>query len=186
MIDLISRPWNRRAGRFLARNTRWAEVSDLFDRPPVNLDEEVRGIVGSGWVDELLIRGQSSPELLAVVVGAARAAGRRVRCVSEAPLTDLPPAIGDERWLREEDTENSNWVLAPPEREQWQLGIKRFIDVAVASALLIILLPLFLVTAIAVKLSSVGPVLYRWRVLGENGRPFVGYKFRTMVRDADA
>jgi lipopolysaccharide/colanic/teichoic acid biosynthesis glycosyltransferase len=42
-----------------------------------------------------------------------------------------------------------------------------------------------LLVAIAVRLASAGPVFYRWRVLGECGRPFVGYKFRTMVIDAD-
>ncbi len=40
--------------------------------------------------------------------------------------------------------------------------------------------------ALAVRLGSPGPILYAWRVLGHRGRPFVGYKFRTMVQDADA
>jgi lipopolysaccharide/colanic/teichoic acid biosynthesis glycosyltransferase len=56
----------------------------------------------------------------------------------------------------------------------------------VAAVLILLLLPIFLVVAIAVKLSSDGPVVYPWYVLGENGRPFLGFKFRTMIRDADA
>jgi lipopolysaccharide/colanic/teichoic acid biosynthesis glycosyltransferase len=63
--------------------------------------------------------------------------------------------------------------------------LKRLVDVVVAATLLVVLLPLFLVIAVAVKLTSEGPILFPWRVLGENGRPFVGFKFRTMVRDAD-
>jgi lipopolysaccharide/colanic/teichoic acid biosynthesis glycosyltransferase len=59
-------------------------------------------------------------------------------------------------------------------------------DVVLSAVLLALLLPLLLVIAIAVKLTSAGPILYPWKVLGEHGRPFVGYKFRTMVREAEA
>jgi lipopolysaccharide/colanic/teichoic acid biosynthesis glycosyltransferase len=38
---------------------------------------------------------------------------------------------------------------------------------------------------VLVKLTSRGPVLYRWRVVGKGGRPFVGYKFRSMIANAD-
>lgn len=50
---------------------------------------------------------------------------------------------------------------------------------------LILLLPLLLVVAALVKLSSPGPVFHRRRVLGQYGRPFDAFKFRTMVVDAD-
>ncbi len=76
-------------------------------------------------------------------------------------------------------------MLVPPQRSRAKLAIKRVIDLAGATVLLLVLSPVLLAMAIAVKVTSEGPVLYRWRVLGENGRPFVGYKFRTMVRDAD-
>lgn len=57
---------------------------------------------------------------------------------------------------------------------------KRLLDVAVASVSLLVLAPLMLATAIAVKLESPGPVLFRQRRHGFNGRPFLIYKFRTM------
>jgi lipopolysaccharide/colanic/teichoic acid biosynthesis glycosyltransferase len=50
---------------------------------------------------------------------------------------------------------------------------------------LVILSPLLAAVAIAVRLDSRGPVLYPWRVVGYRGRRFTGYKFRTMVPDAD-
>jgi lipopolysaccharide/colanic/teichoic acid biosynthesis glycosyltransferase len=65
------------------------------------------------------------------------------------------------------------------------LLFKRLIDVLVSAVLLVTVLPLLLGIAIAVKLTSDGPIFYPWRVLGENGRAFTGYKVRTMVRDAD-
>jgi lipopolysaccharide/colanic/teichoic acid biosynthesis glycosyltransferase len=58
--------------------------------------------------------------------------------------------------------------------------------VVISAPLLVLLSPIFFVIAVAIKLHSHGPILYPWIVLGENGRPFVGYKFRTMVPNADA
>ncbi len=49
-----------------------------------------------------------------------------------------------------------------------------------------VLSPLLLLVACIVRLSSPGPVFYRWRVVGQGGCPFTGYKFRTMVVNADA
>jgi lipopolysaccharide/colanic/teichoic acid biosynthesis glycosyltransferase len=63
---------------------------------------------------------------------------------------------------------------------------KRLMDIAGAAALLLVLSPLLLLLAALIKLTSEGPVLYRWRVVGRNGLPFVSYKFRSMVVDADA
>jgi sugar transferase (PEP-CTERM system associated) len=51
---------------------------------------------------------------------------------------------------------------------------------------LIVALPLMLITALAVKLTSKGPVLYRQRRVGLNGRVFTVYKFRSMYVDAEA
>jgi lipopolysaccharide/colanic/teichoic acid biosynthesis glycosyltransferase len=48
------------------------------------------------------------------------------------------------------------------------------------------LAPLFLVVSLAIKLSSPGAVFYRWKVVGRGGQPFTGYKFRSMVSNADA
>lgn len=63
--------------------------------------------------------------------------------------------------------------------------IKRFLDIIVSAAALGVLLPLFSVIALAIKLASEGPVFYRWRVVGEGGRPITSYKFRSMYKDAD-
>ena len=65
------------------------------------------------------------------------------------------------------------------------VATKRVFDFVLALFLLVALSPLLVALAIAVKLSSPGPVFYRWRVVGRGGRPFVGYKFRSMYVDAD-
>ena len=75
--------------------------------------------------------------------------------------------------------------LNTPDNE-WALYLKRLIDILVSGILLIILLPVFLLIAIVVKLTSEGPVLYEWNVMGFNKKPFRSWKFRTMVVNADA
>jgi len=66
-----------------------------------------------------------------------------------------------------------------------QLVLKRVMDLALAVVLLLVLSPFFLLIALAVRLTSSGPILYRWPVVGQGGRYFAGYKFRTMIEDAD-
>ena len=62
----------------------------------------------------------------------------------------------------------------------FERGVKRSIDVAGALAGLTLLLPLLTITAVLIKLDSTGPILFRQRRCGFNGRPFHIYKFRTM------
>jgi Undecaprenyl-phosphate galactose phosphotransferase WbaP len=66
----------------------------------------------------------------------------------------------------------------------WNLGIKRFVDLALVIIGGIILLPLLLLIALLIKLSSPGPVLYGHKRLGKDGKPFTAYKFRSMVVDS--
>ncbi|WP_349370893.1 sugar transferase [Salinarimonas sp.] len=63
---------------------------------------------------------------------------------------------------------------------------KRALDVAIAAAALLFLLPLFLAVAAIVRGSDGGPALYRHRRIGLDGREFHCLKFRTMVPDAEA
>jgi Undecaprenyl-phosphate galactose phosphotransferase WbaP len=67
----------------------------------------------------------------------------------------------------------------------WNLWIKRFMDISIVILASIILFPLLICIAILVKISSPGPVLYSQQRVGQNGKPFRAYKFRSMVIDAD-
>jgi lipopolysaccharide/colanic/teichoic acid biosynthesis glycosyltransferase len=62
---------------------------------------------------------------------------------------------------------------------------KRVLDLVGASLLLLLLSPLLIALALLVTFTSPGPILYRWRVVGKGGIPFVSYKFRSMVANAD-
>jgi lipopolysaccharide/colanic/teichoic acid biosynthesis glycosyltransferase len=63
---------------------------------------------------------------------------------------------------------------------------RRAIDVTIAGTALLVLVPVIAVAAIAVRLSSPGPVLFRQRRLGRHMQPFTVLKFRTMRADADS
>ncbi len=65
------------------------------------------------------------------------------------------------------------------------LFLKRCLDLAIAVPALVILAPLSVLIALLIKLESRGPVLYRSLRVGKSGRPFICYKFRSMVADAD-
>jgi exopolysaccharide biosynthesis polyprenyl glycosylphosphotransferase len=68
---------------------------------------------------------------------------------------------------------------------EWQQNIKRLIDVLVSVTALILFSPLILYSAIRVRLSSPGPVIYRQERIGYKGKRFVIYKFRSMYLDAE-
>jgi lipopolysaccharide/colanic/teichoic acid biosynthesis glycosyltransferase len=63
--------------------------------------------------------------------------------------------------------------------------IQRGFDLTVSLFMLLVLFPLFLVTAVAIRLESRGPILYSQKRVGKNGRTFKFYKFRSMVVDAE-
>lgn len=60
-------------------------------------------------------------------------------------------------------------------------GIKRFMDVLVSIVLMLLLAPVWLLAAAAIKLTSAGPVLFAQPRGGRGGAPFRSYKFRTMT-----
>ena len=62
---------------------------------------------------------------------------------------------------------------------------KRLLDVVGASVLLVMLLPLMVLTALAIRLTSPGPVIYKQTRLGRRGVPFAFFKFRSMVVNND-
>ncbi|MEM6295289.1 MAG: sugar transferase [Myxococcota bacterium] len=67
-----------------------------------------------------------------------------------------------------------------------QLAAKRLVDIAGGLVGLLLAGPIMLVTAVAIKLDSAGPIFFKQVRAGRNGRKFTMYKFRSMVVDAEA
>ena len=94
------------------------------------------------------------------------------RLVSKIAITDLPP----------------EWIALSEgfRRDRIVLAAKRVIDVIVAFLGLLLGTPLALMTALAIKLESPGPIFYRQERVGQNEKHFTLLKFRSMTADAEA
>ena len=77
-------------------------------------------------------------------------------------------------------------TINPRPMEAWQYSVKRLMDILISLLALIVLSPVFLVTALIVKLTSPGPVFYTQERIGYRGKPFNMHKFRSMYIDAEA
>ncbi len=72
-----------------------------------------------------------------------------------------------------------------PRPQSWYVAGKAILDFTIAVVLVVPALPILLVTALLVKLTSRGPVLYSQVRLGRHGRPFAMYKVRTMYHNCE-
>jgi lipopolysaccharide/colanic/teichoic acid biosynthesis glycosyltransferase len=147
---------------------------------------------------ELLVLGPiaSSSRSLARVQFQAQGPSRPdvFELAAEACL-DLPVSMIDASQFYEGNfghvplgTTNSSWLqylLHPAHRESWPLS-KRLLDLLVGGVASLVALPILLLSALAIKLTDRGPVLYRQTRIGENGRVIELIKLRTMRPDADA
>ena len=85
-------------------------------------------------------------------------------------------------WLKNDSTKCYYDILT---RKKFDLFLKRIFDFVVAGVLLSFLMPILVITAIFVKVTSKGPILYKQERVTTYGRKFQIFKFRTMVENAD-
>lgn len=77
------------------------------------------------------------------------------------------------------------FYLEPITLSAWQLAVKQTVDLVLATAMLVLALPILAVAAIAIKLGDGGPVIFRQERVGRDGKPFGIMKLRTMRPDAE-
>jgi len=75
--------------------------------------------------------------------------------------------------------------ISPDLMPGWQQSLKRLIDIVASFIAIILLLPAYIFTAIGVKMSSPGPILFSQQRVGHWGKPFKMHKFRSMYSDAE-
>lgn len=75
--------------------------------------------------------------------------------------------------------------IFPDLMPDWQMSLKRILDLVISIICLIILSPVMVLTAIIIKATSPGPVFFSQERIGLRGKPFTMHKFRTMFRDAE-
>ena len=76
-------------------------------------------------------------------------------------------------------------IAAVLEKRKPQLMLKRLMDIVISGGALLVLWPVLVLIALAIKIDDPGPVFYRQVRVGKDGKEFRIYKFRTMVVDAD-
>ncbi|QEC46283.1 sugar transferase [Baekduia soli] len=142
--------------------------------------EDIGAIVEANKVDEVIIADPAFPQQTAVELVDT--------CHQRGVVVRIAPSTMEILIHRAEFVPGQSvplFELKPPVFDGIDFALKRTFDVAVSSVLLLVFSPLLAASALAVRLTSRGPVLYRsWRP-GIGGVPFACLKFRTMYQDAD-
>ena len=142
--------------------------------------DQLTDILGAERVDEVIIADPEFPQ--------ERALDLVDRCHQRGVTVHVAPSTMEILFDRAVFVPGESvplFTLRPPVFEGVQYAAKRTFDLLLASAGLILLSPVLAVIAVAVKLSSRGPVIYRSVRPGIAGRPFHCFKFRTMREHAD-
>lgn len=109
-------------------------------------------------------------------------------CEREGIATSISMDLYDLRIAKIKQTNFEEFPLLEFETfhaSEWQLFLKRLMDIILSLIGIIVLSPIFLITAIAIKLDSKGPILFKQTRSGLNGRKFTLYKFRSMIVGAE-
>ena len=211
-VRWVLRAWlrnERRYGHFMHRTIvigsgdRQAEIVDLLDRDPIAgftvvdvVDEPAADCDTQAlntWLDEVMAR-ISLEEADTVAVAGSPAMGqeviKRLSWRLEGPRIDLlvAPTLGDfagPRVTMRMAADLPLLHLDEPQLTTSKRAIKRGIDIMFGAFLFVLFLPLMLIAAIGIKLTSRGPILYSQERVGRGGKPIVITKFRTMYVGAD-
>jgi exopolysaccharide biosynthesis polyprenyl glycosylphosphotransferase len=108
--------------------------------------------------EDLPVNIKIEPDLYSIVIGHAR-----THQIYGFPLIDIQPKL----------------------MSTWEKSVKRFMDISFSLVVLILLCPIFALVALLIKIDSSGPVFFKQKRVGKNGRIFTIYKFRTMIKDAE-
>ena len=150
---------------------------------PLGALKDLDRILDGQPVDEVLFCGvQADSELLPYAINACDERGVDV-------LLPLPPAVPSQTHVEIASIQGFDTPLLGIRKtptDEFKLAVKRFIDLGAVSLIMVLALPLMMLVALAVKLTSPGPVLFRQTRSGRHGRRFTMLKFRSMVVDAEA
>jgi exopolysaccharide biosynthesis polyprenyl glycosylphosphotransferase len=158
----------------------------LTEREAESGDSDVIGdvrnclsLARSLFVDEIFFSVPGDKKLVIRMVEEARQAGIDVRVVPD--LYDGLAWNAPVEYI-------GQFPTIPLHRREFPIGgflLKRVLDITVSSIALVLLSPVMLAIAIAIRLDSEGSTFYRAHRIGRKGRTFTCYKFRTMVANAD-
>jgi exopolysaccharide biosynthesis polyprenyl glycosylphosphotransferase len=156
------------------------DASSVVSRPVLGSLDAMHDILHARVVDEVAIcLPPSANRYLEPIAGMASGEGKTVR-VAVDPIEELLPTAVQEEF----DGIVVRSIVNDGQREAG-LILKRIIDIVGASVGLVLFSPVMLGAAIAVRMSSGAPILFRQQRIGLHGRPFTMLKFRSMAVDAE-
>jgi exopolysaccharide biosynthesis polyprenyl glycosylphosphotransferase len=165
----------REFARTIENHREWGlRLLGIFDT------RDVRTLLQGGGVDELImVADGEAPEDFTEVLGLCEELGVTARIV----LNFFPHSIARMEFHELEGFPLLSFSTTPT--NEVLLFVRRILDIVLTSALVLITLPIMAVAAILIKLTSPGPVLFKQERCGLNGRPFIMYKFRSMIDNAE-
>ena len=155
------------------------EAHSLVSRPILGTVDAIEDVFHNNVVDEVAAcLAPESAHYLEPIASLAADEGKTVRI-------PVDPHEGGMLHAREEEFEGLLVrSLVHDGHREFELAVKRLVDIVGATVGLVILSPLLLVTALLIRMRDGSPVLFRQVRVGLHGRPFSIVKFRTMIPDA--
>ena len=170
-----------------------AEIVGFIDADPAAVESEVfsPGVVGAVEDIPAIVRDRLVDR---VVVSLVDARGKlpmdKLLDMKLSGVTFDHLATVYEEYTGKIAVENlrPSWLIFSTgfKKTRWMVAAKRSADVVASLIGLVLALPLMLLVALAVRISSAGPVIYRQSRVGQHGRVFTIHKFRSMRADAEA
>jgi len=154
--------------------------TDIGRYPALGTTDQLNSVIASHDVDEVVITlpWMSHRKIMDIMR----------ECESDQVRTRIVPDLF-QMALRNVVVEDLNGVpllgVEEPQLHAWQMVAKRALDVLASLILMVVLSPLFGIIALAIKLDSPGPVLFRQKRVGRQGKEFTCIKFRTMCANAE-
>lgn len=162
-------------------DTQWCRLDAFLDprRCPGEVAQELARLIRDRQIDTVILAGNLPNHVFEIVLDVAAASGCQVFSLPRVPpsATCLPEV----RWRNGFPVVE----LTRPSVMGTQLLVKRATDLIISSLALIAVAPILVLIALAIKLTSPGPIFFGQTRIGQGGRRFTIYKFRTMVPDAD-
>jgi len=168
------------------------EIVGFVDDDPTKAETDIGRYPGLGTTDHLvdIIRTHNVDEVIITLPWMSHRKILQIvsRCERSQVRARIVPDLF-QMTLHSVTVDNIDGVpllsFAEPSQREPQHTLKRALDILAASVLLVLLSPLFLVIALLVRIDSPGPILFKQKRMGRDGKEFTCIKFRTMCVNAE-
>jgi len=161
---------------------RLRERISLRDGDILGRSDQIGDVLQERRVDDIYVtdRSEDYPERVRAIIRDCIDHGVSIRITA-----DVPPRIRGLRATGARFTDLTFYSYSMVPQRSPRMAVKRLLDLVAAGTLVVLFSPVMLATAIAIKLTSRGPVFFRQKRMTCGFREFTLYKFRSMVVDAD-